>query len=215
MSFVSPSQLDFNNPGTWPFVYKVVLWVVMVAIILGFAYKAKFEGMHQQEDANKKTIEDKLKTYQTNYRYQIALDQYLARKKELIAILHDHLELLPDKNRVAKLIDDVYASGTDSDISFREYKPANYVKSGDFDIAPVSLKTTTYFTNFSQFAQKLVELEQIMNIADFSMSVVDTSKNDMFGDNAVAVDGTLRTYMYDPDVIKALMEGEMPPARKK
>ena len=41
MKFVSPSQLDTSNPGTWPVYYKIICWVIIVGL-MAFVYNKFF-----------------------------------------------------------------------------------------------------------------------------------------------------------------------------
>ena len=58
MKVISPSQLDMNNPGTWPIIYKILLWLLIVAGIL-FLYNQFLRTPILEEQAqNNQQIEN-------------------------------------------------------------------------------------------------------------------------------------------------------------
>ena len=189
MKFVSPNELDSSNPGTWPIYYRALVWVFIAT--------------------NKATFKDL-------YRKTLDLDLYKARSKELLEQLQGLLIYLPEQDQVAKLIDDVYTASSDNGINWREYRPVKRLIRNYYDVVPVNLNTTTYYPNFSKFAEKLVELDQIMNINNFNFSVAQPRDRVGMGtastnlsDSAITLTGQLQTYIYNQD-IDALRRGEIP-----
>lgn len=215
MKLVPLNKLDANNPGTWPIYYKVIIWILLfVAILFAFNH-FKVKEMEEIENSNNASIEEKKKIYQQLYQYTLDLDIYRKRNEELLAKLDALLVYLPAQNQIASLIDDVYATASDAGINLSGFKPADkYIPTEYYDIAPISLNTTTYFTNFAEFSEGLTQLKQIMNISDFNLSILkktSRSNNDyeIWADNAITVDTQLQTYIYNGDIEK-LRNGELP-----
>lgn len=216
MSFVSPNQLDTSNPGTWPIYYKALVWVVIAAaIVFGFK-KAVVDDMIAEEEANNKKLEKNKATFKDLYAKTLDLDLYRARSQELMKQLEGLLIYLPKQNQVAKLIDDVYTASSDNGINWREYRPIKQTVRRYYDVYPINLNTTTYYPNFAKFAEKLVELDQIMNINNFNFRVANANErvgmgtaSTNFTDSAIFLRGQLQTYVYNQD-IEALRRGELP-----
>lgn len=216
MKFVPLNQLDQSNPGTWPIYYRVIIWVLLfVAILFAFNY-FKLQDMNDTESRNKSTIEEKQNTYKKLLQYTADLDAYKAKNQELLARLESLLVYLPAHNQIASLIEDVYATASDTGINLSGFKPADkYLPTEYYDVAPISLNTTTYFANFAQFSEGLTHLKQIMNISDFNLIILKNSagnrgNSDTWADNAIAVTDTqLQTYIYNGDIEK-LRKGELP-----
>lgn len=216
MKFVSPSQLDFNNPGNWPIYYKIILWILLVFGVGFVFYKAMISDLDDQEIANAKKIQESEQQYTKLFQDTLDLDQYKKRKEELLDQLGKLLAYLPATNEVDKLIDDVYKSSMDSGINMTAYTPIRpFVPQEYYDIAPVNLSTTTYYTNFAQFSQILTQLTRIMNVADFDMTVLPeagsrpTGDNQLYTDNAIVVNAQLQTYIYNQN-IDDLRNGKLP-----
>lgn len=214
MKFVSPSQLDQKNPGTWPIYYKIIIWIMIVVVIIGFFYQFFVTDLNSQQEANIKQIEDNQRQYKQLFQDTLDLDQYKQRKQELLAQLEKLLTYLPETNEVDKLIEDVYKSSLDSGINMTSYSPVRpYIRRPYYDIAPVNLSTTTYYTNFAKISQILTQLTRIMNIADFNLTVYPEAGGqkvgDLFSDNAIVVNAQLQTYIYNQN-IEDLRAGKVP-----
>ena len=216
MKFVSPNQLDSSNPGTWPIYYRALVWIIIAAIIVFGFKKFVVDDMVAEEEANNKKIEANKATFKDLYRKTLDLDLYKQRSKELLEQLQGLLVYLPEQDQVAKLIDDVYTASSDNGINWREYRPAKRTVRNYYDVVPVNLNTTTYYPNFSKFAEKLVELDQIMNINNFNFNIAKPNERVGMGaastnlsDSAITLTGQLQTYIYNQD-IDALRRGEIP-----
>lgn len=216
MKLVPLNQLDQSNPGTWPIYYKVVIWIALFVTILFAFNHFKVKEMNDAESRNNTSIEEKKKTYKQLYQYTLDLEAYRKRNEELLARLDALLAYLPAQDQIASLIDDVYTTASDSGINLSGFKPADkFIPTEYYDIAPISLNTTTYFTNFAQFSEGLTQLKQIMNVSDFNLTVLKKSSgsnkgSENWADNAIAVTETqLQTYIYNGDVEK-LRNGELP-----
>lgn len=216
MKFVPVNQLDQSNPGTWPIYYRAIIWVLLFGGILFAFNHFKLKEMDETESRNQATIEEREKSYRQLLQYTVDLDAYKARSEELLARLESLLAYLPAQNQIAESIEDVNTAASDSGINISGFKPADkYIPTEYYDIAPIALNTTTYFTNFAQFSERLTNLQRIMNISDFNLVVLKNSSNtrdisDIWAENAIAVTDTqLQTYIYNGD-IKKLRKGELP-----
>ncbi|SUO98048.1 type 4a pilus biogenesis protein PilO [Suttonella indologenes] len=216
MKFVPINQLDQSNPGTWPIYYKAIIWILLFGGILFAFNHFKLTEMVDMENRNNNTIQEKEKTYRELLQYTVDLDAYKARSEELLDRLESLLTYLPAQNQIATSIEEVNTAAADAGINLSGFKPADkYLPTEYYDIAPIALNTTTYFTNFANFSEGLTNLQRIMNISDFNLVVLKNSSNsrdssDTWAENAIAVTDTqLQTYIYNGDIEK-LRKGELP-----
>lgn len=201
MKVVSPSQLDMNNPGTWPLVYKIILWIIMLTAII-FLYNRFLRTPVLEEQAQNNQKIESLKTdYANHYQYTLDLPLYKKRSEELIAKLKSLLDFLPAQAEMPDLIDDVYTTAVENEIIFQTFTPEKEVKQTYYDIMPIKLKTETGFVNFAKFAEKISKLERILNVADMKLEI---SKDNI---NNLIVDSQLQTYIYNQDIEALIKEG--------
>lgn len=200
MKMVSPAQLDMNNPGTWPIIYKVILWIIIVVAML-FLYNQFLRTPVLEEQAQKnQQIENLKREYAANYQYTLDLPLYQQRSEELIARLNSLLKLLPNKTEMPDLIDDVYTTAVENDINFQTFTPEKAVKQTYYDIMPIKLKAETGYVNFAKFAEKIAQLQRILNVADMKITISEQNINNLI------IESQLQTYIYNQD-IDALING--------
>ncbi|SUO97300.1 type 4a pilus biogenesis protein PilO [Suttonella ornithocola] len=219
MKFVSPSQIDMNNPGSWPIYYKVIAWIIIVVLIIFLAYRFMITPVEEEIQANETKIENAKNDYQRLYQYTLDLSYYKKRSEELIEQLKTQLAFLPTQSQMPELINSVYEAAIDNDINIGDFTPAkNAIVQEYYDISSIFMATTTYFENFSKFTEQLTKLERIMNIADVSMTIAPANRDKdsslFWANNAISVTGQLQTYIYNQDIEK-LSRGELPDDDKK
>ncbi len=201
MNIVSPSQLDTNNPGTWPLIYKVILWVVVIGIML-FVYNRfvrspilEEQAIHQQEIETLKT------EYQQLYQYTLDLPKYQERSKELVGILQGLLIYLPSKENMDDLIAETYMAARKYGINVDNFTPMSNLSEEYYDIKPISLNTETGFSNFAQFGEQISGLDRILNISSMTLDVNGTDNNKL-----LKIDSEMQTYIYTSDFQKFIDE---------
>lgn len=214
MRLVPLSQLDSNNPGTWPIYYKVIAWIIMIIGMLILFNQLINTKLDEQITANNTKIKTAQDQYKQLYQYTLDLQQYQERSNELIKELDGLLAYLPLQKQMPELIDNAYKAASDTGISLDGFTPVTELQSQEYyDVAPISLKATTYFENFAKFTESLTRLERIMNISDFSLNIhtennskdKNTSK---YLDNALDITAQLQTYIYNQDIEK-LRNGDL------
>lgn len=201
MKMVSPAQLDMNNPGTWPFIYKVILWIIIVVAML-FLYDRFLRTPVLEEQAQKnQQIENLKREYTANYQYTLDLPLYQKRSEELIARLKSLLELLPNNAEMPDLIDDVYTTAVENEINFQTFTPEKAIKQSYYDVMPIKLKAETGYVNFAKFAEKITQLQRILNVADMKVMISESNINNLI------IESQLQTYIYNQDIDTLIKEG--------
>lgn len=215
MKFVSPSQLDSSNPGVWPIYYKVLVWGVIIGLLYFLANQFLLKPAQERIESNDREISTLKADYSRGYQYTLDLAQYQERSKVLIEKLDDLLKYLPTESETAQLVDAVYKSATDSEINLSGFVPAKEATETDYyNIMPVKLETSTGFSNFAHFAQRLNQLERIMNVADFQLEVGRGNADSMPNADQLSVTAQLQTYVYNQD-IEALRQGRLLESKDK
>lgn len=201
MRIVSPSQLDMNNPGTWPIVYKVLLWLLMIAGMWFLYDRFLCTPILEEQAQNNQQIESLKREYAAHYQYTLDLPLYKQRSEELVLRLKSLLKFLPAETEMPDLIDDVYTTAVENEINFQTFTPEKEIKQNYYDIMPIQLKAETGYVNFAKFAEKISKLERILNVADMKIEI---SKDNI---NNLIIDSQLQTYIYNQDIETLIKEG--------
>ena len=195
MKFVSPSQLDTSNPGTWPVYYKIICWVIIVGL-MAFVYNKFFrQPLVEEQDTHNAKITELKDKYKVFYQYQQDLPKYQERTEALVGVLRSLLEYLPSDDEVPDLIDSVYVAGVDNGIIFDSFvRPDVDIKQPYYNIKPVKLKADTQYANFAKFTGRMSALQRIMNVSDMSIKIADNDPNKL------TIERQLQTYVYNVDL---------------
>lgn len=190
MNIVPISQLDANNPGTWPIYYKVISWILIaVVVVFGYAYFVRTPLLETRDSLISE--EEKVRNeYRKLYSDTLNLNKYLERNRELLALLQNKLKYLPPKEQVPELIESIHDAAVANEIKFDRIFPSKVTKEKYYDINPIILSTTTSYSNFAKFAQDIAALEKILNVSNVKIEARDSY-------NPLQINSTLQTYVYN------------------
>ena len=117
------SNLDYHNPGSFPFVVKALCLVAVMALVLVVAAYAIFgmDGCPNDQIAQKQAEVEKLKAqfYEKAQRAN-NLEAYEEQKRKLESMLRDQLNMLPNSNEIAQLLSDISKTATDNGLKTEE-----------------------------------------------------------------------------------------------
>lgn len=194
MKFVQPNQLDSKRPGTWPIYYQVLVWIGILALMIFLYGRFVREDLISQQQKNQTQIQDLEREYKTAYQYSVDLQLYEQRKQELSKKLVSLLEFLPAETEMPSLLEEIYKASYKSNINFTEFTPQNSIVNQYYDTMPISLKTSTGFSNLASFIQYIGELPRILNIRQFNLDI------DQNTPETINVSSNLETYIYNQDI---------------
>lgn len=204
MKFVKPSQLDRNNPGTWPLYYQILIWVVIAGFTWFLYSRFVREDIISTQESNQNEITKLHNDYRTLYQYSLDLPLYKEKRSELTEKLLSLLEFLPAETEMPNLIDETYKSAYKSEINFSKFKPEASIVKQYYDIEPIALSANTNFVNFSRFVQSIGELSRILNVRRFDIQISQQNPDQL------SITSDLETYIYNQDISDLLgsKEGE-------
>jgi len=105
------NELDFQNIGEWPSVFKAVLVVLLCAIVAGLWYYYDTKDQLQRLDSvNNEEIRLR-KDFEAKQQKAANLDAYRQQLAEMKESFGAMLRQLPDKTEVAALLVDVSQTG--------------------------------------------------------------------------------------------------------
>ena len=116
-------NLDYHNPGSFPFVVKALCLVAVMALVLVVAAYAIFgmDGCPNDQIAQKQAEVEKLKAqfYEKAQRAN-NLEAYEEQKRKLESMLRDQLNMLPNSNEIAQLLSDISKTATDNGLKLEK-----------------------------------------------------------------------------------------------
>lgn len=164
------NELDLENVGSWPTLYKGIFIALIGAMLSGaFFYYIitpqldRFERI-KQEEVKLKEVFHKKAALSSN------LEAYRAQMKEISIIFEGLLTKLPSKKEVASLLDDITFIGSNNGLQF---KSINWGKVKNRKISqevPISIKVVGNYQQIGHFAADIAALPRIVILDDIKLS---------------------------------------------
>jgi type IV pilus assembly protein PilO len=182
------NELDFENVGSWPALYRGVFIALVAVIFAGaFYYYVTIPQLEQLKAVEVK--EQKLKQqFTTKAALSSNLEAYKAQLVEINIIFDGLVNKLPSRKEIASLLDDISFIGGDNGL---QIKSINWgaKKDGELSIeVPLSIQVIGTYEQLGDFAADIAALPRIVILDNLRLS---KGKGDQLTLNVIA-----KTYRY-------------------
>ena len=194
------SNLDYHNPGSFPFVVKALCLVAVMALVLVVAAYAIFgmDGCPNDQIAQKQAEVEKLKAqfYEKAQRAN-NLEAYEEQKRKLESMLRDQLNMLPNSNEIAQLLSDISKTATDNGLKLEKINWAPEQKKEMYTEIPMDIVIVGDYARMGNFTADVANLSRIVVIEKFDIQHYDNKSEDL------KMTMTAKTYKYNEQDNKA------------
>lgn len=189
------NDLDFENIGSWPKLYKAVMILLVCAALVGGFYYYVIDGQLKEL----KQVEAKELTLKQDFKVKAALasnlEAYRAQMKEIAVILEGLVNKLPSKKELASLLDDISFIGANNGLQF---KSINWGKKKQLELSeevPISIKVIGTYEQLGQFSADIAALPRIVILGNLHLK--------HHSDGLLMLDVIAKTYRYKGDQKKS------------
>ena len=185
------NELDFENVGSWPAIYRGVFIALVCAMFAGaFYYYVTIPQLEQL-----KVVEAKEQTLKDNFKVKAALsanlEAYRTQMVEISVIFEGLINKLPSKKEVASLLDDISFIGANNGLQFRSIN-WGVVKDQELSVeVPISIRVVGSYQEIGNFAADIAALPRIVILDNIKLS---KGKSDQ-----LTLDVVAKTYRYKED----------------
>lgn len=182
------NNLDFNNVGNWPFLFKALAIVITCAAVLGAGYYLDTEEqMIVLEKAEAKEVELK-KTFESKQAKAANLEAYRLQMQEMEKTFGALLLKLPSQTEIAELLVDISRVGLDSGLEFELFQPGTERRKDFYAEYPINLRIRGTYHQLGKFASGIAALPRIVTLHNLSISKTK--------DERLVMTTTANTYRY-------------------
>lgn len=169
VSEVEIDQLDWENPGSWPSVVKVFIFVAVFAIclVLGYSFftKAQVEQLNTSQ-----TKEESLKVEFKKKAFEAAnLDALRKQMEEMQKIFGALVSQLPSDTEVPGLLEDITATGVDNGLEFQSIELQSELAQEFYIELPIDIDVTGSYHDLGAFVSGISGLPRIVTLHDFEI----------------------------------------------
>jgi type IV pilus assembly protein PilO len=168
-------ELELDEIGSWPLVARVATIVVVCVTTISLGYLLDFgDKMTVLSKAEEKKAGLKTMFFETQRRL-VNLEKYREELKLVENNLEKLTEQLPSKNEQAELLEDISQNAISNGLQLVTIKPGVEDNKGFYREDPVEFTVTGNFNGFGVFVSKVLNMNRIVTLHDFSIKKNDTS----------------------------------------
>jgi len=190
MELPSLNELDINEPGEWPQLFKVLAILVLCIVLLVAGYYTIVKDKQIELEA----LEQKELALRTEFEIKQAkafnLEAYREQMKEMRVVFSSMLQQLPRKSEVADLLIDISRTGLVNGLEFELFKPESERPVDFYAELPISMRVTGNYHQFGEFVSAIAALPRIVTLHNLTMSPITEASGKM------TMDITAKTYRY-------------------
>ena len=196
MSFVDDfSNLNPEDPGSWPIAVKGACALLVIAIIMVAGYFMKFKD-EQQALIRLQANEGRLKTeFKEKQQKAANLEAYENQLAEMQDILRSLLRQLPSKTEIPDLLQDISQTAIATGIKIERFQPKPETVREFYAEKPISLRMLGSYHQFGQFVSDVAALSRVVILTMHDISL----KPIVAGSSELVLEGEVRTYRYVDD----------------
>ncbi len=189
-------SLDINEPGRWPFVFRIAAIVLVFIAVSAFGvymwvYKTDVPDLRQAE-----TEETNLRsTFENRQRLAASFDAYREQLAEIERSFGTMLRQLPGRTEVDNLLVDISQTGLGAGLEEELFRPLGERRADFYAELPIEIRLRGSYHELGEFASGIAALPRIVTLHDINIAPANDSED--FDDLILNV--TAKTYRYLED----------------
>lgn len=193
-----PSDIDFNNAGSWPGLVKIIVFLVLFSALLFGGYWFLIKDQYSEFDRIAKE-EANLKEQYESRAYKVAnllaFREQMAHMQKSFGAL---LKQLPAKTEVPGLLEDITNTGLGSGLEIKsiQLKPE---ESKEFYVElPMEIEVSGTYHDIASFVSGVASLPRIVTLHDLSITS-EKKQDERAGSENLKMVVAAKTYRYNGD----------------
>ena len=184
-------NLDPNNPGSWPKLVQMILFVVIFAAVVYLGWKFYISSQQEQLKTLEAQEVTELETLEEKQARASNLEPLKLQMEEIEQSFGDLVRQLPDETEVAGLLIDISQTGLGAGLEFTLFRPGNLQDAEYYRALPIEIEVTGNFHQFGEFVSGLVALPRIVTVHDMQIS---SAEGDSLGRGDLLIKTRAQTY---------------------
>jgi type IV pilus assembly protein PilO len=215
--------VNWNNPGSWPLVVKLVVWLATGILVVVAAYFVFIAKINTVVDVERKKQDTLLKDFEEKAFKAMNLDSYKKQLADMEEAFGALLRQLPKDTEVPSLLEDITHTGLGSGLEFKSIDLKAEQRKEFYAELPIQIEVRGDYHGFGAFVSGVAALPRIVTLHDFAISADDTKSKGRASTKKGATDSaprilkmvlTAKTYRYS-DASEAAAEEEAAGKGKK
>jgi type IV pilus assembly protein PilO len=182
-------RLNWQDPGTWPIIPKVVVLLAILVAVPVAGYFLDWQGQLEAIDGGRGEEVRLKQSYVAKKRQAVNLDLHKQQLREIDTQFGALLRQLPNKSQMDALLVDINQAGLGRGLQFDLFKPAGRETQKEFYAElPIQVKVVGNYHDMGAFAADVGALPRIVTLNDVHINA--------HKDGSLAMEATARTFRY-------------------
>lgn len=162
-------QIDWEEPGTWPGLVKVVLLVIALVVVLLVGYQFLIKGQMDSLGVAQKEEESLKEEYQRKAFEAANLEALRGQMQEMEQMFGALVSQLPSDTQVPGLLEDISAIGVANGLEFNKVELKPEIVQEFYIELPIDILVTGTYHDLGAFVSGISGLPRIVTLHDFKI----------------------------------------------
>jgi len=182
-------RLNWQDPGTWPLVPKLVILLAVLIVVPVGGYFLDWQAQLETIDSSRREEKSLKDSYVRKKRQAVNLDLHKQQLREIDTQFGALLRQLPNKSQMDALLVDINQAGLGRGLQFEFFKPAaSEIQKEFYAELPISVKVVGNYHDMGAFASDVGALPRIVTLNDVKIAEAK--------DGNLRMEVTARTFRY-------------------
>jgi type IV pilus assembly protein PilO len=181
-------NLNVNEPGQWPTLPKVALWILVVALVVAAGWFGLVSSAQDELDAARAQEPTLKATYRNRLAQAVNLTELRKQKLQVQEYVTQLEKQLPGKADMDALLSDINQAGLGRGLLFELFRPGQVQVKDYYAELPIAIRVSGRYHDIGSFTADVANLSRIVTLHNLNILPAK--------DGVLAMDATARTYRY-------------------
>ena len=185
-------NLDVNDVGRWPLVFRAAVIVIVFAAVAGFGIYMFIVKDKAPQLARAQADELELRqTFENKQRKAANYDAYKAQLAQIEQSFGTMLRQLPGETEIPSLIVDISQTGLAAGLQEKLFQPQGEIPKDFYAEKPIKIRLSGGYHEIANFVSGIAALPRIVTLHDINITPEDQKTFDR-----LSIEVTAKTYRY-------------------
>lgn len=190
------NDLTLENLDSWPIAIKFLVIGIVFVLIIAFGYWFDNKQQLATLSASERRELELKQIYQVKHQLAANYTAYKVQLAQIKQTFGEMLRQLPSSTEVPGLLEDISQAGVSCGLAFKLFKPLPEIKHEFYAELPIQIQVTGSYHQLAAFISKIVGLDRIVTLHDFTIGYEQTGANTAPIGNNLLMEITAKTYRY-------------------
>jgi type IV pilus assembly protein PilO len=183
--------LNPNEPGQWPLLPKLAVWLGMAILVFGALWFFILSGVHDELDAERAQEPALRQDFNGKLAQAVNLEELRKQKLQVEEYVTQLEKQLPGKAEMDALLSDINQAGLGRGLQFELFRPGQVVVKDYYAELPIAIRVSGRYHDIGSFAADVANLSRIVTLHNMSITVPSRDAS-----GVLSMEATARTYRY-------------------